>query len=259
MNITRLTARVSETFIFFILLPSVQLPKSQAICLVYQKATSVFIGSYLRRISSVPDTVPWSPRASLLTLDWFMLKTIIHPEASLLEPAKGHPKGPCEDWCVWTVFLWIFKMRHPRPTPRQTGFVPVYKQWVKTDGGGFCIPQDQHSRAQRVLKANYSSFPIQNAFWSPWSTQGWGPQCKSPWHSELPMVLPPQSEIHCYKNLSMRRSYKVSALSKATGKTVENSWLPSSESCLIDYRVGQLRTCLPPSCRSNQLRVIIWN
>lgn len=98
MNITRIPARGSETFIFFFLLPSIQLPKSRAICLVYQKTMSIFIGSYLRHISGMPDTVPWSPRASLLTLDWFMLKTIIHPGASLLEPAKGHPEGPCEDW-----------------------------------------------------------------------------------------------------------------------------------------------------------------
>lgn len=70
MNIRRITARVSETTsLFFFLLPSLQLPKSQAICLVYQKTTSIFVGSYLRRISSMPDTVPCSPRASLLTLD----------------------------------------------------------------------------------------------------------------------------------------------------------------------------------------------
>lgn len=106
MNITRTLARVSETFIFFFLLPSIQLPKSRAISLVYQKTMSIFIGSYLRRISRMPDTVPWSPRASLLALDWFMLKTILHPGASLLEPAKGHPEGPCENWwCLNSIFV----------------------------------------------------------------------------------------------------------------------------------------------------------
>lgn len=52
----------------------------------------------------MPSTVPWSPRAFLPTLDWFMLKQLHTLELHCNASCEVHPMGPC-DKSKWEICL----------------------------------------------------------------------------------------------------------------------------------------------------------